>query len=242
MSIIEKFRKGIGSSRYRRFIVLTRSRTGSNLLISLLNSHPQIEADGEIFSKLNGKNYKTVLSKAFPKQPLNIKAKGFKIFYYHPQDDHSCGIWEKLKSMNDLHVIHLKRENILRTLISRKVAGVQDVWAIKSDQASSTPSKEVSVSFTEDELRAEFKRTRDWEENGENNFKNHPLLSITYEELVNNRSGTFRKITEFLDVQHIEPKTRLKKQNTKTLRESIKNYDELKSEFSKTEWAPFFED
>ncbi|WP_280564143.1 hypothetical protein [Chromohalobacter sp. 48-RD10] len=80
----------IGDNRYRKFIVLTRSRTGSNLLVSLLNSHPNISADGEIFSKLNGRDYKRIISNAFSRQPRYIKAKGFKIFYYHPQDDPLC--------------------------------------------------------------------------------------------------------------------------------------------------------
>mgnify|MGYP006437466411 CR=1 FL=1 len=38
---------------FTKFIVLSRSRTGSNLLISMLNSHPNISAEGEKFSRLN---------------------------------------------------------------------------------------------------------------------------------------------------------------------------------------------
>lgn len=262
MTIIETFLKGIKNPKkalsavnhksqsalgfsdynYKRFIVLTRSRTGSNLLISLLNSHPHIKAEGEIFNKLNGDNYKTVLDKAFSKQPYSIKAKGFKIFYYHPLDDNSGDIWQELKAMDDLYVIHLKRENILRILLSRKIAGIQDIWAIRSEENRSTPRENVSVSFTEEELRDGFTRTRDWEEYGDENFRNHSILTVTYEDLVNDRSSTFRKVTDFLGIQYIKPDTELKKQNTKTIRESIKNYDELKSAFAKTELAPFFED
>ena len=231
----------VGNNQYRRYIVLSRSRTGSNLLISLLNSHPHIHTEGEIFSKLSGRNYKEVLAMAFSKQPYYVKAKGFKIFYYHPQDD-SCGIWDELQSLDDLYVIHLKRRNILRTLLSRKIAGIQDVWSVRSDRHLNSCREQISVSFTVDELNAGFKRTREWEKVGDNTFRNHPLLSVDYEELVNDRMTAFRKVTEFLGVQYTQPKTELKKQNNRSMREMITNYDELKSAFAETEWGPFFED
>jgi len=233
----------VGNNQYRRFIVLSRSRTGSNLLISLLNSHPHIYAEGEIFAKLSGRNYKEVLAKAFAKQPFHINAKGFKIFYYHPLDDRSCNIWDELQSLNDLHIIHLKRRNILRTLLSRKIAKIQNVWAVSSDRQHSNLCKDkVSTHFTVDELNKGFKQTREWEEVGDKMFRTHPVLSIDYEELVNDRTNTFRKVTEFLGVEYTQPKTELKKQNTKSMRETITNYDALKSAFFQTEWGLFFED
>ncbi len=76
-----------GNSRhsdFQRFIVLSRSRTGSNMLLSFLNSHPNIHAEGEVFNRLNGQNYQEILSRVFADQPPRILAKGFKIFYYHP--------------------------------------------------------------------------------------------------------------------------------------------------------------
>lgn len=232
-----------GHNKFRRFIVLSRSRTGSNMLISFLNSHPNIYAEGEIFRKLSGRNYKDVLAKAFARQPFYVKAKGFKIFYYHPLDDESSGIWDALVSLDDLYVIHLKRRNILRTLISRKVAGLQDVWGIKTtDQHSGTDRKEIAVTFTVDELSEGFRQTREWEQAGEDMFRNHPLISIDYEDLVSHRESTFRKVAEFLDVRYLEPETNLRKQITKSMRETVTNYEELKSAFSGTEWQPFFDD
>ena len=231
-----KLISALGDNQFKRFIVLSRSRTGSNLLISLLNSHPNIHAEGEIFSKLSGRNYRKVLGKAFAKQPNYINAKGFKIFYYHPLDDSSCDIWDELQSMEDLHIIHLKRRNILRTLLSRKIAGSQDVWSVSSHRKYSDLCKEhVLVSFTVDELNKGFKQTREWEAVGNEMFRNHPLLP-------NDKTNTFRKVALFLGVEFVQPKTELIKQNTKSMRETITNYDELKSAFSQTEWGLFFED
>lgn len=241
--IRHKLLSTIGHKNCRPFIVLSRSRTGSNLLISLLNSHPNVYAEGEILSELNGKNYKDILAKAFGKQPFHVKAKGFKIFYYHPIDDKHSGIWDTLSSIDDLHIIHLKRRNILHTLISRKVASIRDIWVVKSTNwHSGADRNEITVNFSIDELSEGFEQTRRWEQEGDDIFKKQPLISIYYEDLVNHREQTFRKITEFLGVRYILPKTNLKKQNTKSMRDTVTNFEALKSAFSETEWHSFFDD
>ena len=241
-SVFNSYFSEVIDRQYRKFIVLARSRTGSNLLISLLNSHPCIKAEGELFRILHGENYKKILSNTFPEKLDNIKAKGFKIFYYHPVDNVSCGIWEDLKSIDDLFVIHLKRNNILRTLVSKKIAETNNEWLIRNDQSGIDQKNILSVSFSVDELKKWFEQTRRWEIESDKNFSHHPLLSITYEEIVNDRVNAFQKITEFLGVHFVEPNTKLKRQNNRTMRECIKNYDELKSAFVNTEWACFFED
>ena len=230
-----------GHLDFRRFIILTRSRTGSNMLVSFLNSHSNVHAKGEIFNRLNGRNHKEILSKVFAKQPSHIKAKGFKIFYYHPMDDKSCDLWDNLISMDNLWVIHLKRRNILRTLVSRKIAGLRDVWATNSVKTCNT-GKNKAVSFTEAELNKGFKQTRKWEDRGDMKFKKHPLISVYYEDLINNPEGTFVNITDFLDVEYEPPKTILRKQNPEKLRDLVINYSELKKAFSGTKWQAFFEE
>jgi LPS sulfotransferase NodH len=230
-----------GHLKFKRFIVLARSRTGSNLLISFLNSNPSIRAESEILGRLNGRNYKDILENVFSKQPRRIKAKGFKIFYYHPMDDESNNAWDDLVNMDNLWVIHLKRRNILRTLISRKIAGSQDVWQISpSDMSKSGGSK--SVTFTAEELEEGFRQTRDWEERWDQMFQNHPITCIYYEDLVRDPEGTYRKITDFLGVNYVKPITNIRKQNPERLSDLVTNYDELKNTFSGTEWQHLFEE
>ncbi|MDC1255999.1 sulfotransferase domain-containing protein [bacterium] len=236
-----KIKSLLGSNNYKHFIILSRSRTGSNFLVSLLNSHPHIHTRGEAFNRLAGQKYQTVLKKEFSKQPNYIKAKGFKIFYYHPLDEESCGIWDELQSMKNLHVIHLTRGNILEILLSRKIADIQDEWLIKSDSNSSDSlTKPVSVSFTVDELTQGFEQTKGWEKEGNEMFKSHKLLPVTYEELITDKNETFKKLSHFLNVGYQSPQTNLKKQNIKTFKERINNYQELKLAFIDTQWSEYF--
>jgi len=211
------------------------------MLISFLNSHPNIKAQGEIFSNLNGKNYKEILNKVFSRQPYYIKAKGFKIFYYHPQDDNSCDIWNELANMVGLYVIHLKRRNILRTLISRKIAGMQDVWETTKTNTSNRVNEKV-VKFTVGELENCFEQTRRWENDVDRMFSDHQVLNIYYEDLIKSPEIELKKIADLLDLRYKKLRTNLKKQNPEETSKLISNYEELKAAFEGTEWGSFFED
>ena len=161
----------IGHGRYQRFVVLSRSRTGSNMLIQSLNSHRNIAADYEIFGKLNGESEKEILDRSFGKQPFYIKAKGFKIFYYHPIDAEGSPIWDMLLSVKDLRVIHLQRRNILHVLVSSKVAHTTGVYGVRSDEEHSDYSRRTSAVRLSRESLERLRRTRDWEKAGATMFK-----------------------------------------------------------------------
>ena len=240
-SITYQFAKICGHQNYLKFIVLTRSRVGSNLLRYMLNSHHCIHAYGEIFSTLNGKNVHNVYSKIFCRHPKYIKAVGFKIFYYHPLDDDSNDIWTKLMETEKLHVIHLKRRNILRTLVSRKIAGQQGKW-ILTDKKSIGNIKEKKVHFKSDELKKGFEQTREWEKHFHHMFEPKSLIEVYYEDLVCQPEEEFKKILDVLSLPFSSPKIITKKQNPEKSSQLITNYKELKEAFSNTEWSGFFED
>jgi LPS sulfotransferase NodH len=232
-----------GHTRFRRFIVLSRSRTGSNLLTSLLSQHPNIHAKGEVFSRLHGRAHTKVLASVFRRQPFYVKAAGFKIFYYHPQDDDSRGTWDALTSIKDLYVIHLKRRNILRTLVSRKFAGLQGQWvATPGGLHATNRGHPTVVAFSPGELDEGFAETRGWELAGEDRFRDHPLLTVHYEDLVKDTRESLRRVTAFLGVRDVAATTELRKQNTKSLSETVSNYDQLKAAFAGTEWRQFFDE
>jgi len=229
-----------GHSEFRRYIVLSRSRAGSNLLVSFLNSHPGILAEGEILGALGSRDCRDVLAKAWARQPHYIRAKGFKIFYYHPIDDDSNGVWDELRKIEDLHVIHLKRRNALRTITSRRIARLQDIWQRSSDEPDAGRKKAVEISVSDAKER--FLRIRAQEQGGDEMFEAHPLVRIYYEDLVADPEGTFGAVTDFLGVERSRPTTRLRKQNPESLQDLVTNYEELRSAFQGTEWETFFEE
>lgn len=229
-----------GHETYVRFIVLTRSRTGSNLVVSFLNSHPQVFSEGEIFARIQGRDALVRLKSAFGRQPRHIKAKGFKLFYYHPLDADGTVLWRELESMREIRVLHLTRRNVLRTLLSRKIAGMQDKWtATKYDKSEVLRRR---VHFSVQELEEGFRQTREWERVAEARFHAHPMLKVTYEDLVRDPRQQNARMLEFLALDDLAPSTSLRKQNPEHLGSLIDNYSELKAAFGDTEWAAYFDE
>ena len=126
-----------GNQGYQKFIILGRARVGSNLLNSYLNSHPNVVSREELFNpslilrhskiiKDNPVGY--VESKAFKPMHSGIIAAGFKIFYDQAQDTATRTIWSFLKELKGLKIVHIKRDNLLRTYLSEKIAQKTGVW------------------------------------------------------------------------------------------------------------------
>lgn len=232
-----------GTRRFKPFIVLTRDRTGSNMLIQALDAHPNIASDYEIFSRLRGLRESDILDRAYARQPFYIRAKGFKIFYYHPQDTPDSCIWDLLRKIQGLHVIHLRRRNLLHALVSSRLAYETGIYGVRSDkEATQYHDAMPSVSFTPDELEIGFQQTRSWERDGIARFDDRPVLDITYEEMTEDFPGQFSRITSFLGVPNHRPYTDFKKQRTRPVRETLMNYDILKEYFQGSQWEAFFDE
>jgi LPS sulfotransferase NodH len=244
-----------GHHNYARFVILARSRTGSNLLRSLLNEHSQAKVYSELFRSetdidwgfpdvhsqaaltLYQKDPVAFLNKRiFGKNPRSIKAVGFKLFYYHAGFDKGKQLWDYLVSEKDIKIIHLKRKNILATHLSRKKADITDAWA----NITGKPDEEVQFTLDYEECLQDFIRTRSWEQEFDQLFSHHPLLEVVYEELSNSYTGEIKRVQQFLGLpeEQVAPKTH--KQGFLPLSEAIYNYQELKDRFSGTPWEEFF--
>ncbi len=242
---------------YTHFIILGRSRTGSNFLRGLLNSHPQIVTFGELF-----RNYDTVdwaypgyrQTEAMMQQmqsdpvdfleqevfggfPTDIRAVGFKIFYYHAREHGWARLWDHLEATKPLHVIHIKRRNMLKTHISRKRAAQTEVWTDTTGSSHSVGPLTLDYA----ECLADFERTRAWEAEYDARFADHPFLEIMYEDLARNHVVEMRRVQNFLGVPYQDLKPDTFRQSGETLQQAIANYDELRAQFAGTPWEAFFE-
>ncbi len=242
---------------YTRFIVLGRSRTGSNFLRGLLNSHPQIVTFGELF-----RNYDTVdwayanyrqteammaqmqsdpvgfmEQEIFGRFPDEIRAVGFKIFYYHARANGWERLWAQLEATKPLRVIHIKRRNMLKTHVSRKRAAQTDIWT--DTTGSARAAQPLILDYAE--CLADFERTRAWEAEYDARFADHPLLEIIYEDLARDDEREMRRVQDFLNVAYQDLKPDTFRQSGESLQRAIANYDELRAQFAGTPWEAFFE-
>lgn len=225
----------LGTRSYEKYVIISRSRTGSNLLISLLDSHPQIMAKGELFRRLEENSTEGIWNDIFNKKQFGVKFVGFKIFYYHPIDSEDKSVWNRLIEDKNIKVIHLVRENMLKTFVSRKIAEKTDTWKAKSKKSVSVQEKQVTLDF--DECVNEFERIKQWEAWAREEFKGHDFHELSYEDLVSNRESTMKDLFSFFGVKNKQVESKLKKQNAETLNQLILNYEEIKSELSRTQWS-----
>lgn len=250
-----------GHLNYVRFVVVGRSRTGSNLLRSLLNAHSQVETYGEIFRspdraamdwdhighlRQSDRMHHLLLedpvefieTRVYSRYPAEIAAVGFKIFYYHAQEGAWRMVWPYLQQQSGLHVIHMKRRNMLSTHLSRKRAEITDVWVNTSGQRE----QPIAVTLDYDQCLADFERTRAWEVAADAMFAGHPKIELFYEDLAQDNDRAMQHVQAFLGLNYQPVAPTIFKQSQQTLAQAIANYDELKDRFAGSPWAAFFED
>ena len=227
---------------YAKFAIVSHARSGSNLLLNSLNSHPNLDLEHEIFAAHNrniGENFQPTLDNLFRPRPENISAVGCKIFYYHLNEAE----WQQLSEIPRLKVIHLKRQNRLSMLVSMKVAFKTDQWGITSEsERIAAAQKQVYLDY--DYLRDSFIRIETWEERIEQLFGQSQIADVSYENLSQHYEKTVGDLFDFLDVPQIpieQIKTKQKKQNPEPLNQLIENYAELKARFADTRWKHYFD-
>ena len=245
-----------GRTDYVRFVVLGRSRVGSNLLRGLLNAHPQAEAFGEIFRDDNSLDWdhaghfqsrsahsmlrqdpvKFLDAKVFGRYPSAIRAVGFKLFYYHARNGHKAAVWPYLQDRTEIRIVHLKRRNLLRTHLSRQRAAVTDQWVNTSGQ----PDSGVVVRLDYEECLKDFVQTRTSEEESDRAFADHPIFHLEYETLVGDYGAEIRSLQDFLGLEPRAVTPSTFQQTRQPLSAVIANYAELREKFAGTQWAEFF--
>ena len=136
------------STGYSKFIILGAARTGSNMLVQALNSSPELTCFGELFHPnldflgFNVEGYDNFDNKdralrdgdlpAFLRErvycahPEATQAVGFKLLYGHVWG--FPGLLGALTEDTEIRVLHLKRRNLLRTMLSLKIAETTGVW------------------------------------------------------------------------------------------------------------------
>ncbi|HWO43632.1 MAG TPA: DUF6473 family protein [Candidatus Eisenbacteria bacterium] len=250
-----------GHKDYQRFFILSRGRSGSNYLRGLLNSHSQVVVFGEIFRTYDSIGWEfpeyerlyhtprlvTLMQRhpvrflnrcVFGRFPKSIHAVGFKLFYYHAQDESRRALWRFLENQTAWRVIHLKRNSALRVLLSEKRAFETNRWT----NTTGDPEEPFSIRLDYDECLKIFVRNDEEKRRFDSWLGDRPKLEVFYEDLVANQSREMVRVQEFLGVecQRVVPSTY--KQSNQKLSESISNYYELKERFSATPWETYFED
>ena len=174
----------------------------------------------------------------FALYPGGFRAVGAKIKYAEltPEVIGNAHAW--VLANKDLKIIHLKRQNLLRRLVSHELA-VQSGVNMVLEGGPVPEYKSLQLDF--EACTRDFDAVRAEEERFAALFADHPVIDVTYERVADPSSGECERILDFLGVPHAPLHTPMVKLGRDDLSESVGNYDELRRQAQGTRYAHYFD-
>lgn len=232
--------------QYVTFVILCHPRTGSTLLHTLLNSHLRVLSLGETImndfviasSKESIEDERVVHRAAQKEYSRLIRAVGCKLFYRHGSGMLGERLLRLLTQKKAVKIIHLYRENILRTVVSFEIAK-------KTKQSTFWQSRQY-IAFEQKKVRIEptqciamMSDIQDQFEKHQKIIQNLSTLLVSYESLLTDYNNTTVAIQKFIGVKPTSLRSLLRKQNAESLSQLIDNYDEVKGALLGTIWERY---
>lgn len=226
----------------KKFVIFSTGRSGSTLLLSLMNSNKEVFCDGELL-KHRFFNPRAVIDAQA--RLYEDKIYGFKLMTHHIKDiqpalqkDGKAFLKQLLD--DDYRIIYLERCHRLDQSLSMMYAILRNDWHKKSGKTSTSNNEKLTIDF--DSL--------DWWMNGFQQLKEYesaileglPHLHLTYEgDLADNSKHpeTVRRICDYLDIPQIKAITNLKKITPKKYESYIENVEALKEHLRNTPFAQY---
>lgn len=229
-----------------RFVMLFVERAGSTYLTTLLNSHPDILAQGEKLDvlKQKGKDAQTQLdwTQDFLTPPLigRNKARGYKTKLVDVLDRDG---FAQLLQKQQCKIIQLQRHNTVKAVVS--TLNAKRLWEASGNwNLLNESSRLPAFSVDPDEFENLLQQREEWDRDLETYVKalNLPTLQLYYEELLKNEDAFIQRVFDFLEVKP-KPAQGITRKNTRDdLREAIVNFDELHAKYTGTKYGPMFEE
>lgn len=238
------------STEGTRFVIIASPRTGSNLVIEMLNSHPDCFCGHELFNQdhIDANHIPWYLADlpqdaglialrrsdpvAFLGEIDAITRRsgyacvGFKLMYW--EGEHFPAVRDHVLRDPSWRVIHVRRRNQLQRLVSmRRAARTGQWWVAKGDRAVLPP-----ISLTLAEVAGEIDYQRRQEQTYAGLAAGHEVLELYYEDIVaGDPLATARRLWSFLqlrDWDRLEVYSR--KTGTDRIDRAIANYGALRAE------------
>lgn len=230
----------------KKFIIFAQIRTGSNLLRNLLNSHPEVYCDGEIFWDASNKLIKKV---SFPHLYMNGRSinisfqKMKKIYGCNIKINHIMQGSEYINFLSILYqkgwkIVYINRLNILRQSLSELIALNRDIWLVK--QGQEYPMNKTYINCKQ--LIKTINSNQNYYDQEQKLLENVPHLKIIYEQdllISEQHQNTLDQIFNYLEIKSVPVKTSLAKISAENLSDFIDNYDEVIETIAKTEYKDF---
>lgn len=228
------------------FVILFLERDGSTYMISMLNSHPEIETVYERFAVMRQKGQsgreQMAWAQDFLTPPLigRKAAIGFKTKLVDVLDPEE---FAQLLHEKECRIIHMRRRNRVKAVVSkinaRRLYEATGNWNLydKSDRRppmTVAPERLAELLQEREELDEEL---REYVEG-----LDLPKLVVCYEDLLQERDSVLQEVFSFLGVRPYPVEETTKKHTKDDLREALENFDELRAQYVGTEYEQMFDE
>jgi LPS sulfotransferase NodH len=242
-----------------RFVVVAAERTGTNLLVSLLNQLEYCVCGNELF------NPACIASNMIPwpeiSEPERIRALalrrddpagfwnelcnaslsrgyravGFKLLYSQGLSQKS--LLHRLAADRTIRIVHLTRRNLLRRLVSERQAYATNQWAV---HRGATLDPRPAVAITISEIIKSIQTVERHQTMFDSMFRDHPVLRLVYEDLAERPQRVAARAAGFLGLPALSkpPTVMYQKTGAEDLSQALKGFDDLRARARR--WSSFF--
>jgi len=230
----------------KKFLIYTRGRTGSTVLTDLLNSHPEMFCDYEIFNTLNNgspvRYPLKYIDSCSKRATLNKKSVyGFKVKVEQLKNEHNYkninGLFKSLIEKG-WKIIYLNRTNIFYLTISGMISNQSNIFHMK--KAEELELKKINIDCQL--LLGIMNYYEELDRLEEESLKSLHHIRLNYEEdLLDNskHQSTSNKVFEYIGIENFPVNTKLKKIIPENLENIILNYGEVYNFVSKTKFSNY---
>ncbi len=223
------------------FVIVFRQRSGSELLVSLLDSHPRIRCHRELFlpDSAQADSFAVYARKSPVHRIARRAARGFLMRRFIAKRRDGAGAvdafgfkvaysqWKVVPEIEGWilgigpRVIHLVRTNLLRRLVSQSIARARGRY-----QGTATPPP-LKVRLEAGKLAGALDRSAAQIDAYRRKLEPASPLEVSYEALDAERDATTARILDFIGVARATLGTDLARMNPQPLSELVENWDEV---------------
>lgn len=150
-------------------------------------------------------------------------------------------LWKSLAADKRVRIILLRRENLMHGAVSAAIAKQSGLWG---DGASGGygGSRDMTITLPTEHLIRDFDAASRHLEGSREWFKDHPTLSLSYEDLADAPAQAGMEVQRFLGLPPRRIEARTRKQATRPYAEVVGNWAEVVSALRGTPWERFLVD
>jgi hypothetical protein len=223
------------------FVIASLPRSGTHMLSSLLDGHPQIRTEAEVFNpysdnnrRHHGRSAEWVLrNRAWYDGPQLIR--GVPIHLNH---DDPWKVWQYLHGLAEVRHLCMRRRNVLEQFVSHEQAMVHGRWQVWQDQR-----RPEVVTLVVDPRRLErFAAQMEacWDR-FDREFSAQERMPVWYEDLCTHTEAVSTDVQQFLGASLVRGLRPATIKVGRPLTEVVSNYDQLQRYFRGSKYESLFD-